>query len=113
MEKGVASVTCAHDGSKHPALAVHDGAEARPGPLGQDVPAARPRGGVHALRVVPRPLPRQNPPVVRRVDLPGNRVGRVQVAARVVLKTDVFVVKRATLCSGGVLYRQGFRRFGL
>jgi hypothetical protein len=75
MENVIASVTCAHDGSKHPALAVHDRAEAALGPLGQDVPTAGPRGRVNALREVPRPLPLQHPPVVLRVDLHGNRVG--------------------------------------
>ena len=61
--------TCAHDGCKHPALAVLDGAAAGLGPLPQDVPAPSPQGGVHSILEVPGPVSLQDSAVIFTVDL--------------------------------------------
>lgn len=61
--------TCAHDGCKHPALAVLDRTVARDGPHPQDVPAAGPRARIDPLFEIAGPVPLQHALVVFAVDL--------------------------------------------
>lgn len=62
-------LTCAHDCCKHPALPVFDWAITSEGPQSQDVPTPSPKGRIHPLFEIPRPVPLQHTPVILTVDL--------------------------------------------